>query len=389
MAAWHASTVRSHVARDIPTGTPPSPRSSLDSSMSRLSSSESLRHDLGAVSVPHRPFFIDSHTAHRATGPASAASFSSSSNRALFTFAARAIMSARHSATARTSRRGRSSPAPIAARAHARSEPTPKLYIASSRVLSSWSRHCSSLCALSFEALSFDLLARLAPRVSRSSSSSSDPEPDPPPSQSSSSPLRRRFPTSPLAPSLYESYIPRRFLGPSTRKRPSRPACGSGFSAASLARLAASGSALSQNSSASRSFPSSALNVAVLNVFPARWPMARDSARAFRMWSMSSDSNLAASSPAWSLSAPCTPYLRSLLICAASSLAVLPEAVPPPSPPPSTASSSPYFFALVSNRLCSYVALVTSRYTFTSFVWPMRWHRAIAWRSFCGFQSLS
>ena len=48
----------------------------------------------------------------------------------------------------------------VAARAHARSEPTPKLYIASSRVLSSWSRHCSSLCALSFEALSFDLLAR-------------------------------------------------------------------------------------------------------------------------------------------------------------------------------------------------------------------------------------
>lgn len=31
--------------------------------------------------------------------------------------------------------------------------------------------------------------------------------------------------------------------------------------------------------------------------------------------------------------------------------------------------------------------LVQSLYTCTALVWPMRWHLAIAWTSFCGFQS--
>jgi len=38
---------------------------------------------------------------------------------------------------------------------------------------------------------------------------------------------------------------------------------------------------------------------------------------------------------------------------------------------------------------CSYVLRVTSRKTLTVLVWPIRWQRAIACTSFCGFQSES
>ena len=408
IAASHTSTVCSQVARDMPTGTPPSSTPPPRASISAATSGGSFRHERGAVSVPQRPFFMLSHTSHRASAAAppaspafalnSACSRSSSSARALFTLAVRSIISARHDATARACLNGRrsaiASSAALVARTHAPSTPTPNDTSASSRAFRSRSSHASVFFAADFAFAILCLEARFAPRVARSSSSSPEKSSSSP-EKSSSSPRRRLvfLPTIPTAPSLYESYMPLRLRGPVTRKRSSRPRSASCPNAVSASRAAfvASGSALAQKSSASKSSSSPAAEkTAVEKVFPARAPMARCSARLPRIWSMSSFSNAAASSPELSRRAPCTPYLSSRLIFAASSLADFAPAPPSaPSPPPSTASSSPYFFAEVSNRLCSYVALVTSRYTFTSLVCPMRWQRAIACRSFCGFQSLS
>ena len=402
MAASHTSTVCSQVARDMPTGTPPSSTPPPRASISAATAGGSFKHERGAVSVPQRPFFMLSHTEHRASAEpppswspafffASASSASSSSARALFTLAVRSIISARHDATARACLNGRrvdiASSAALVARTHRPSTPAPNDTSASSSAFKSRSSHASVFFAAGFlfEAF-FD--ARFAPRVARSSSSSEKDPPESSPEKSSSSPRRRLifFPTIPTAPSLYESYMPLRLRGPVTRKRSS---ASPNANLSSRAARAASGSALAQKSSASKSSSASpAEKTAEEKVFPARAPMARCSARLPRIWSMSSFANAAASSPELSRRAPCTPYFNSRLILAASSFAERP-APPSPSPPPSTASSKPYFFAEVSNRLCSYVALVTSRYTFTSLVCPMRWQRAIACRSFCGFQSLS
>mmetsp|Transcript_2093 Transcript_2093/g.7233 ORF Transcript_2093/g.7233 Transcript_2093/m.7233 type:complete len:319 (+) Transcript_2093:1777-2733(+) len=308
---------------------------------------------------------------------------SSSSNRALFTFPTRSIISARHVATVRTSPNRRftdmTSIAANAARTHRESTPTPKPTIASSTAFRSRSSQGSALPD-GFLPLPPDVFCDFAepfflfgaPSSSSSDSNESSSE------ESSSSPRPRfdRFPTIPPWPSLYESYIPFLFRGPVTLNRSSRCPYGSGKSLCSLDRLAASGNALAQKSSASKSGSSfCAVKVAVLKVFPFLSPILRDSARLLKMSSISSFANFAASSPDASRNAPCTPYFSRRLIFSASSLALpgLSLPIPPPSsPPPSTASSSPYFFALVSNKLCSYVAFVTSRYTLTSLVCPIR-----------------
>mmetsp|Transcript_24314 Transcript_24314/g.83111 ORF Transcript_24314/g.83111 Transcript_24314/m.83111 type:complete len:222 (-) Transcript_24314:2263-2928(-) len=130
-----------------------------------------------------------------------------------------------------------------------------------------------------------------------------------------------------------------------------------------------------------------AAKVATENVFPARLATARRSARFSRMWSISSSAKAAASpSAAAAFTSPSTPCRSSELMRSMSASGLLPV---PGSPPPKIASSSPYLRLDASNRLCSYVALVTKRYTRTSLVCPMRWQRAIACRSAWGFQSLS
>lgn len=53
------------------------------------------------------------------------------------------------------------------------------------------------------------------------------------------------------------------------------------------------------------------------------------------------------------------------------------------------ALSNPSLSEALSNISRSYVFLHRSRYTFTIFCWPIRWQRACACRSFCGFQSES
>ena len=296
IAASHTSTVCSQVARDMPTGTPPSSTPPPRASISAATAGGSFRHERGAVSVPQRPFFMLSHTSHRASAAAppaspafalnSACSRSSSSARALFTLAVRSIISARHDATARACLNGRrsdiASSAALVARTHAPSTPTPKDTSASSRAFRSLSSHASVFLAASFllPAAAFRE-ARFAPRVARSSSSSEKEPPESSPEKSSSSPRRRRvfLPTIPAAPSLYESYVPLRLRGPVTRKRSSRAPPRS-----SRAARAASGSALAQKSSASKSSSSPAAeNTAVEKVFPARAPMARCSARSPRI----------------------------------------------------------------------------------------------------------
>mmetsp|Transcript_35796 Transcript_35796/g.114004 ORF Transcript_35796/g.114004 Transcript_35796/m.114004 type:complete len:222 (-) Transcript_35796:3070-3735(-) len=52
-----------------------------------------------------------------------------------------------------------------------------------------------------------------------------------------------------------------------------------------------------------------------------------------------------------------------------------------------TACSSPSLVLAVASMCISYVSLVHSRKTCTGLVCPIRWQRAIACRSFCGFQS--
>ena len=52
-----------------------------------------------------------------------------------------------------------------------------------------------------------------------------------------------------------------------------------------------------------------------------------------------------------------------------------------------TACSRPSLVLAVASMCISYVPLVHSLYTCTALVWPMRWQRAIACMSFCGFQS--
>ena len=52
------------------------------------------------------------------------------------------------------------------------------------------------------------------------------------------------------------------------------------------------------------------------------------------------------------------------------------------------AYSSTIFFFARSRTSSSIVSLATNRYTLTCDFWPIRWARAIACRSFCGFQSL-
>ena len=47
----------------------------------------------------------------------------------------------------------------------------------------------------------------------------------------------------------------------------------------------------------------------------------------------------------------------------------------------------PSFWLASFSMWFSYVPLVHSLYTCTALVWPMRWQRAIACTSFCGFQS--
>mmetsp|Transcript_17721 Transcript_17721/g.59786 ORF Transcript_17721/g.59786 Transcript_17721/m.59786 type:complete len:303 (-) Transcript_17721:1301-2209(-) len=68
----------------------------------------------------------------------------------------------------------------------------------------------------------------------------------------------------------------------------------------------------------------------------------------------------------------------------------------PPAPPLAlrrpcctTMASSLSFFCARSTIFSSMVLAVTKRYTCTGFFCPMRWHRSIACRSACGFQSLS
>ena len=73
--------------------------------------------------------------------------------------------------------------------------------------------------------------------------------------------------------------------------------------------------------------------------------------------------------------------------------AALPAAPDPPAPSPlwplERACSRPSFRLAVSRRAASYVLRVHSRKTLTDLCCPMRWLRAIAWMSFCGFQSES
>ena len=155
IAASQTSTVCSQVCRDIPTGTPPSstppPRLSITSFISSLR----FKQLLGAVSVPHLPFFIDSHTVHLAVirPPLAIPSFlacsSNSSNRALFTFPVRSIISARQTATIRVSLNDRftdiSSVAASDARTHRLSTPTPNATMASSSCFKSLSSQGSVL----------------------------------------------------------------------------------------------------------------------------------------------------------------------------------------------------------------------------------------------------
>ena len=54
-----------------------------------------------------------------------------------------------------------------------------------------------------------------------------------------------------------------------------------------------------------------------------------------------------------------------------------------------TIASNLSFFLARSTIFSSIVSAVTSRYTWTGFVWPMRWHRSMACKSACGFQSES
>mmetsp|Transcript_12450 Transcript_12450/g.37312 ORF Transcript_12450/g.37312 Transcript_12450/m.37312 type:complete len:236 (-) Transcript_12450:237-944(-) len=120
-----------------------------------------------------------------------------------------------------------------------------------------------------------------------------------------------------------------------------------------------------------------------------------------RIWSMSAASNWSKASVVSSMKMSYAPCLSMRSISARSAggppLAACPcTAWPMPAPerpslPRSAlrARSRPSFLLARSTICDSYVLRVTRRNTLTVFSWPMRWDRAMAWMSFCGFQSES
>ena len=247
------------------------------------SSSERLRHDLGAVSVPHRPFLLDAQTEHRSTLPFLACSSSAASCASLqilptpSTMSRSARVTDLHSEKVRMSSTAPDWRASLIARTQSSLHPGPNVKSASSSALISRSIHPSRFSQTN------ETLAPPAPPPRRfflTGRSSSDSEEEYSPSDPSFFSPRRKAPNPiPCAPSLYMPALAR-LRGPCTRKRASTPHAAS-CAASSSRRLTASGSISSQNFSdwTSTSVTSPTLKVAVLKVFPAREPIARCSAR--------------------------------------------------------------------------------------------------------------
>mmetsp|Transcript_7562 Transcript_7562/g.24861 ORF Transcript_7562/g.24861 Transcript_7562/m.24861 type:complete len:232 (-) Transcript_7562:1032-1727(-) len=113
-----------------------------------------------------------------------------------------------------------------------------------------------------------------------------------------------------------------------------------------------------------------------------------------RSWSMEEEAKrVEASSPEVPGPSTCAPIRSNRSISASETPAppAPPGRRPPPRPPkspwPMTACSSPRFWLARAYSAASYVPRETRRYTVTGLCWPMRWQRAAACRSACGFQS--